>query len=223
MKRIVLFLFALTSLSLQAQNFSVEALDTTLYGSPTESTFYGDIDLFNDLGSTFSMTWERIEEDIPVGWTTSNCDPHTCHPEGVTTASFMLPLLPSMLNTHFYPHGVAGTGYMKVKLWMSTNPADSVILTYYGVAGAVGINELEASDVQVFPSPAQNSLNIMLPHPGETIRMDIFNLSGQRAESFTITDGNLNSFDVSKLEAGMYIIHLDLAGQGRITKKFVKS
>lgn len=222
MKNIVLLIFALASLTVQAQNFSVEVLDTTLYGAPSDVTFYGDIDLYNNLGSIINMTWERIEESVPAGWTTSNCDPNQCQPVGVTTASFPLPTNTSFLNTHFYPNGVAGSGYMKVKLWVSSNPSDSVVLTYYGVAGALSVNEIEASDIQVFPSPTQNTLNIMLPHPGETISVDIFNLSGQRANSFTITEGNVTSLDVSDLKAGIYVVHFNIGGKGIITKKFIK-
>ena len=221
MKNIALSVFLLTSLTLQAQNYSVEVMDTTLYGSHTDPTFYGDIDLYNDLGSPFSMSWERIEESVPTGWTTSNCDPAICHPVGVTSASFTLPTLPSSLNTHFNPNGVAGSGYMKVKVWDASNPADSVILTYYGVAGTVGMDDLKASDIQVFPTPAQNTLNVMLPHPGKTIHADIFNLSGQRVHAFSVANGNLNSYDVSNLEAGMYIIHFNVNGS-TITKKFIK-
>ncbi len=221
MKKIVISIFALTCLTVQAQNFTTEALDTTLYGLATDNTFYGDIDLYNNLGSTFTLNWERIEESVPVGWTTSNCDPFECHPVGVTSESFELPVGTSYLNTHFNPNDVAGSGYMKVKLWESSNPSDSVILTYYGVAGSLGIDDLEASDIQVFPSPAQNTLNIMLPHPGETITADILNVTGQRVDSFVITEGNITNRDVSKLKAGIYMIHFNISGN-EVIKKFVK-
>lgn len=222
MKKILLSIFALSCLTLQAQDFSVEVLDTTIYGSPTETTFFEDIDLYNNVGSTFSMNWERIEESVPAGWTTSNCDPDLCHPEGVTSASFTLPTSTSFLNTHFYPNGVAGSGYMKVKLWVSSNPTESTVLTYYGVAGTVGIDELEASDIQVFPTLAATSLTIMLPNPGQTIDVDIYNLSGQRVNSFQMTSENTTNLDVSALTAGMYFLNFNLDGKGTITKKFIK-
>ena len=222
MKEIVLSILAFIGLTLQAQDFSVEVLDTTIYGEPSDATFFEDIDLYNNVGSAFSMNWERMEESIPAGWTTSNCDPDACRPVGVTSARFTLPTSTSFLNTHFYPNGVAGSGYMKIKLWVSSNPSDSVVLTYYGVAGTVGMDDLEASDIQVFPSPAQNTLNIVLPIPGETVHVDVFNLSGQRVDSFRVTPGDLSSHDVSNLEAGLYVIHFNIAGKGVLTKKFVK-
>lgn len=222
MKHFLLLFFTFASLILHAQTFSAETLDTTLYGSPSDLTFYGDIDLYNNIGATLNLTWQRIEESVPVGWTTSNCDPDLCHPVGVTSASFTLPTSTSFLNTHFNPNGVAGSGYMKVKVWLTANPTDSVVLTYYGAAGVLNVNEIEASDIQVFPSPTQDLLNIMLPHPEVPIHVNIFNLVGQRAESFTINQGNLTSVDVSQLEAGVYIIQFDIAGEEIITKKFIK-
>ena len=222
MRIIPLFIFAFTCLTLQAQDFSVEVLDTTIYGLSSANTFYGDIDLYNNLGSGFSMTWERIEESVPAGWETSNCDPEACRAIGVTSQSFMLPTSTSGLNAHFYPNGIPGSGYMKVKLSVSANPADSAVLTYYGVAGTVGIKELEASDIQVFPSPAQTTLNILLPHPGEPLNANIYNMSGQLTDSFRLNQGNLNSLDVSKLQPGVYMIHFDQAGNRMIRKKFVK-
>ncbi len=222
MKNLLLSIFVLAGLALHAQNFSVEVLDTTLFGSPMAATFYGDIDLYNNLNSTIGMRWERIEESIPNGWTTSNCDPDICRPVGVTSASFTLPRGTSFLNTHFNPNGIPGSGYMKVKLWVVANPADSVVLTYYGVAGAVGADAVEAADVQGFPAPAQNTLNIVLPHAGAPIYAEIFNLNGLRVDAFELSQGHLNSFDISQLKTGVYVIRLNIAGQGLITKKFVK-
>ena len=222
MKNTLLLIFALASLTLQAQNFSPEVLDTTLYGSPSDATFYGDIDLYNNLGSTINMRWERIEESVPRGWTTSNCDPGQCHPVGVTSANFTLPMGTSYLNTHFNPNGFSGSGYMKVKVWVAANPADSVVLTYYGVAGVLGVDEIQASDIQVFPSPAQHALHIMLPHPGETVGVEVFNLNGQRVKAFEIAQENLTQLDVSQLKAGVYVVRFNLGGKAMVTKKFVK-
>ena len=224
MRKILLSIFAFTSLTLHAQNFSVEVPDTTIYGTATMSTFYEDIDIYNDLGTTLDMSWERIEESIPLGWTTSNCDPDQCHPEGVISGSFSLLASGGYLNTHFYPNGVDGSGYMKIKLWETANPADSVVLTYYGTTETtVGINELAASDIQIFPSPAQHTVNIVLPNSDEAIHADIFNVNGQRAKSFDMVQGNLVSIDISDLEMGVYIIHFNVPNKGIITKKFIKA
>jgi len=222
MKKLLLPLFTLACFALQAQDFSVEVLDTTITGSPSEGTFYGDIDLYNNLGSTFTMHWERIAESVPAGWTTSNCDPEACRAVGVTSASFTLPTNTSYLNTHFYPDGVAGSGYMRVKLWLDSDTSENVVLTYYGVAGSVGIDDLDASEIQVFPTIANSTLNIMLPHPGEPIQAHIYGLNGQHAQSFQLASGNASSVDVSDLKAGVYFISFNLGGSKVLTKKFVK-
>lgn len=221
-KNITLSIFLFAGLSLQAQDFSVEVYDTTAYGTPSAGTFDEDIDLYNNLGSPFEMNWERIEESVPAGWETSNCDPDGCKPIGVTNAIFTLPTSSAYLNGHFYPNGVAGSGYMKIKLWSTANPSDSVILTYYGVAGTASIDELQASDIQAFPSPASNTLNIMFPNPGEVLNVNIYSLSGQLVDSFETSQGNLTSHDVSQLKTGMYVLHVNIPGNITVKKRFVK-
>lgn len=222
MKHITLSVFLFACFALQAQDFSVEVYDTTAYGSASAGTFDEDIDLYNNLGTAFSMEWEQVELSVPAGWETSNCDPDGCKPIGATNATFTLPTITSYLNGHFYPNGVAGSGYMKIKLWPTATPSDSVILTYYGVAGTTGIDKLQASDVQTFPSPASNTLNIMFPNPGEALNVNIYSMTGQLIDSFETTQGSLTTHDISQLEAGIYILHLNSPGKAAITKRFVK-
>ncbi|MFK7784734.1 MAG: T9SS type A sorting domain-containing protein [Crocinitomicaceae bacterium] len=222
MKNITLSIFFFTCLNLQAQDFSVEVSDTTAYGLVSTYTFDEDIDLYNNLGSPFSMNWERIEESVPTGWETSNCDPDGCKAIGVTNAAFTLPTLPAYLNAHFYPNGIAGSGYMKVKLWSSATPSDSVVLTYYGVAGTASIEELQAADIQAFPSPASNTLNILFPNAGEALDVNIYNMRGQLVDSFETSQGNLTNHDVSQLETGVYILHFHVPGKVSLKKRFVK-
>jgi len=222
MKKLYLLFLLGFSFQLQAQSFSVEVADTTLYGMPGDYTFYGDIDLFNNNGTGFNMGWERIEESVPAGWTTSNCDPHVCHGVGVTSGTFILPTLPSGMNTHFYPDGVAGSGYLKIKLWRTSNPADSTILTYYGVAGTVSVDEIQASDIQVFPSPARQVLNVMFPGTGAPVEVAIVNTLGQRVAQHTLDTGLYHPLQVGGLEPGVYWVQFTFDGGKQLVRKMVK-
>ena len=225
MRRLLLFLPFLPLLStaqLSGSHFHMEVSDTTLYGLSTESTFYGDIDLYNDTSVALPMIWERIEENIPTGWETSNCSHETCHPIGVTSGTFTLPAgSTKYVNAHFYPNNVAGSGYMKVKVVNTNSPMDSVVVTYYGVAGAVGIEEITASDIQVFPVPTRNYLNIMIPLEGERLQLDIRDISGKRVSTHSITS-NSTTLDVSDLSAGLYMAGFSHNGHLICAKRFVK-
>lgn len=223
MKNLIFLLLLLSSFALPAQQYSVEVLDTTLYGNPGDPTFYGDIDLYNDQGSGFQMRWERIETVVPAGWTVSNCDPQMCHGENVTSSSFILPSLPSSLNTHFYPHGVSGTGYVKVKIWVTANPADSTILTYYGVAGTVHLDELLAEEVQIFPSLTSGPLNIMFPHTGQSAEALVMDLMGQQIARFPLAIGNnSHRIELHGLSQGLYLVQLNIDGRPVRTQKIYK-
>lgn len=202
--------------------FSVEKSDTTLYGLATAATFYGDIDLFNNQGSPFLMRWQRIEQDVPVGWTTSNCDPGMCHNVGVTTASFNLPVLPSYINTHFNPGNVPGVGFMKVAVWVDSNPTDSVVLTFYGVAGVSNVNSLTASDVAVFPNPAKDILNVGFPQLTESVQIKVLDLSGREVMRVSYQGGNFTQLKVAQLPAGMYMVQIWNASEALVTRKFLK-
>jgi len=202
--------------------FGVEKSDTTLYGLATVYTFYGDIDLFNNQDSPFLMHWEVLEVNIPSGWTTSNCDPTMCHNVGVTTASFNLPVLPSYLNTHFYPANVPGTGNIKVKLWVDSDPLDYAELTYYGVAGVTSVNTMMPSDVAVFPVPAKDVLNIGFPQVNETVQVKLVDLSGRTVMQREYAGGGFIQFNIATLSPGMYMAQVVKGTETLVTKRFVK-
>ncbi|WP_166921324.1 M4 family metallopeptidase [Flavobacterium poyangense] len=90
-------------------------------------------------------------------------------------------------------------------------------------SGPVAINELigdattVSSEFALYPNPADKELNISsLGKSGSTFK--IINSLGQQVGSGQLSD---NPIDVSKLNAGIYVIELN-SGQKRVTKKFIK-
>lgn len=90
-------------------------------------------------------------------------------------------------------------------------------------SGPVAITELVAdasavsSEFAIYPNPADKELNVSsLGKTGSTFK--IINTLGQQVGSGQLSD---NPIDVSKLNAGIYVIELN-SGQKRVTKKFIK-
>jgi hypothetical protein len=98
----------------------------------------------------------------------------------------------------------------------NANPLDEATLGSV-VIGAenVGINELGATAVTLAPNPATNAINIT--SDAQIQGFEIVTLSGQVAISGT----NPNGIDVSTLEAGTYLVRIQLENSTEI-KKFVK-
>ena len=201
------------------QNFTPLTLDTTLYGHPTVS-IYGDIPIQNNTFSYLNMRFEEIELSIPNGWQTSYCLGLDCLPIGITSKDFTLAVSSpdNYVNTHFYPNGIAGTGYVKLKIYEVFYPGDSVILTYHGVAGQItSVHELEEQDVVIFPNPTSDYLTLLLPNDeGTSMPVQIFDALGRLVQTTVITE-SINQLDLSRLEKGMYIV-----AAGNIRKKILK-
>lgn len=217
MKHILLSFLSLLPFIGFNQAFSVETDDTTLYGSPTENTFYGDIDLFNQSSDTLTLGWENIEQNIPDGWEVSNCDPAGCAPIGVLTGSFELaPSAEGLLNTHFYPNGVPGQGYVKINVFDINNPSDSIVLTYYGNANSATINEVSELSFDIFPNPATHHISII---GSGILNQDIFvyDALGRKVLQSKGQFNGKSDLDIKKLKSGVYLVKIN-----KTAHRFVK-
>ncbi|MDG1427947.1 MAG: T9SS type A sorting domain-containing protein [Crocinitomicaceae bacterium] len=99
---------------------------------------------------------------------------------------------------------------------VNSNPLDEASLGSV-VIGAenAGINELDASDVVLYPNPTTNSVSITSNE--QIIGFEILNLSGQ----VVISGANPSAIDVSSLEAGTYFARVELENTTEI-KKLIK-
>lgn len=87
-----------------------------------------------------------------------------------------------------------------------------------------GNNYLEnsASYALVFPNPTDEILNISLINTSEGLaQINILDLSGSLVKSFNFDSGSA-SLDVSRLEAGVYIVKIEIRGEVFVSK-FIKN
>ncbi len=216
----IFLFFCLLASGFAQINFTPAVLDTTMYAQPSTYTFEAAIGLQNNTFADLQLGFENIEENMPVGWQTSNCLGANCLPIGVTSGTFSLELMSpdNYIIGHFYPNNITGSGYMRIKVYEVFNPSNFVILTYYGVVGQVtDITQIKEEDVKVFPNPAQDVLNIIVPNDtSEKIELRVFDALGRLVKSMMTTQ-SATQLDIADLQAGVYVVEL-----GNVRKKIVK-
>lgn len=83
--------------------------------------------------------------------------------------------------------------------------------TIAGGQSTSGINDHDLVYYQVFPNPFSEFINLRLNHHSEAI-LKIFNVQGQEIKNYLIND-NASIIELSDLENGVYLIHLELDSQ----------
>jgi PKD repeat protein len=88
----------------------------------------------------------------------------------------------------------------------------------------VGIEKNDSlEEVTVYPNPAVNNLSVDLRAISSKVEIRIMDISGRVVvERNNTTSGNIEQFDISSLENGLYIISLN-DGQSQKTQKFIKT
>ncbi|MEI6900705.1 MAG: T9SS type A sorting domain-containing protein, partial [Bacteroidota bacterium] len=89
--------------------------------------------------------------------------------------------------------------------------------TGYIYVGGVGINELSATNVSVFPNPVRDVMNVQSGLNMQEIQ--IFNIVGQMVYNQKVDGGNL-TLNVGNLKPGVYNMKVKVA-EGFINKKIV--
>ena len=87
-----------------------------------------------------------------------------------------------------------------------------------GVAGPASVELLESVDIQVFPNPATDFVNVVAPHPHTSFRVVDNNgktVLSQRCEG-------VFQFDVSHWQSGVYFVQLICSGKVVASVKFIK-
>lgn len=109
------------------------------------------------------------------------------------------------------------------ELYFTYNEADFVNEVINGKIMKFSQNQLSnsffeiVSNVKIYPNPAQTSLNIQADDT--IIEASVYNMLGQKEN---INEISLNSFDVSNLAKGVYIIKLTTENNKTFSSKFIK-
>ena len=93
------------------------------------------------------------------------------------------------------------------------------VLQEFTITFMVGIEELDADEVKVYPNPARNMLYIENGVGGTAV---IYSVTGQHMGEYQLNDQS-NEINVSNFNSGLYIIRIVGDNNEVITKKFLKN
>jgi PKD repeat protein len=87
------------------------------------------------------------------------------------------------------------------------------------VLSTIGITEFENGQVKIFPNPAESILNIVFDSSFKPTSIDLVSMLGSSVKRIY---SNMNSIDISELQAGAYFIILTKEDGTKLTTRFVK-
>ena len=96
---------------------------------------------------------------------------------------------------------------------------DSQVLPLKGIEQ--GRSEFEQAEIRLFPNPVQSTLNIETNMQGEQVIARIFSTTGQLVKQLQLAGDQLQSVDLTELQAGMYILNIQ-NGEQQLSRTFIK-
>jgi transglutaminase/protease-like cytokinesis protein 3 len=110
----------------------------------------------------------------------------------------------------------AGTAYITV----TTNDGGFISSCEINVVTSTDIKAHAMKQIEIFPNPSGDYINIQLPEALKRSKVTILNIQGKTIITNNI-DNEQNQLDVSHLPSGVYIVRIE-SKQHSILKKFIK-
>ena len=98
--------------------------------------------------------------------------------------------------------------------WSEVDPTSTFVETEAECA-VLAVEDFEESTISVYPNPAKNVLHIKTPVSFN--KVEIYTIQGQK-----VLENTSESIDVSILNAGVYMLVIEVARGDRIVKRFIK-
>lgn len=167
---------------------------------------------------------ENTAYDISDRWTVNFCDFDECHtgswPQSDTDKVKVG--IPAVMSMDVEPFDQKGSAKIVCRIFEVTNPTvfDIVKFEVSTYAGVKTVRRID-NDIEVFPVPATNRLNIYTPAQRAAASVKIFNTAGQLMAAYAETGTTLN-LNIEMLPAGLYTVAIT-DNQGFVsTRKFSK-
>ncbi|MBP6810747.1 MAG: T9SS type A sorting domain-containing protein [Saprospiraceae bacterium] len=223
---LVMVLFFTTSLAAQVN--IVVTPDSVYKELPAiESEISLPSHITNNSGSSVTIRWTRVLEQVPQDWSYAFCDKNVCWFGGVSSKTFELasgetgPLKPI-----FYPNEIVGTGVMRI-YYISETPgivwADTAVYVAVATGQVSTVEAVLVRDVAVFPSPASHVLNIVTADANLQGQWQVTDATGKMwIHSNSDTNLIAGQIPVAQLPCGIYFLNvLTPDGRHAIAKQFV--
>ncbi len=168
-------------------------------------------------GSTKTIVWKRIVNDIPAGWTSSVCDKNACWGYGIDSKTFLLPSNKSeKLDVYFYPNNSVGNGRVEMIAFVEGDSANTVVKAVFkGTAQqptGVATNKKPQFNITTYPNPIKDYLMIKGLPDNQTFKIDIYSILGSKVANYTLAagaaQGGIHEIDMQELPKGVYMIRV---------------
>jgi hypothetical protein len=105
-----------------------------------------------------------------------------------------------------------------------SNTGDGSSVTYRTDGVGIGEDQAHQSQINIYPNPATNKINVKLPKGTNTdMYIYIFDLQGKQVAQLKKTGNDQFSADISALASGEYVIPIKINSEKYTTTKFIKT
>jgi hypothetical protein len=231
MKKFLLALLSLGSaVAVNAQSFTTEA-DTVYatYAGNSDVNIYNKIT--NTTGSPFTITWHRVDDNIPASWKNSPsffgvCDNYNCYSTNLIfngtshTSNAYAPGAAGDFHVQLNASGgVSGTYYITINL---DGGGTSKNITFMLNKFPTSVSNVPSknTDVSLYPNPARGTLNVNFDENAGVKTIAVYNLIGKEVSAYRVS-GSGAQLDIDNMPAGIYLLRLlDAQGHVLATRKF---
>lgn len=225
MKKLFTLFLAFSTIAGYAQQLILEEDTSYASGSPN-FIIECDNSVQNLSANSVNLKWTRTELMMPSGWASQVCDKNNCYNPPVSIQSFVLaPNETGALKVKFVPNG-PGTSMVKLDVNATDNSGLNTTAYFVAMANSTGIKTQEIRDLLMYPTPVRENMQVVFKPTMKPLRIDIFNVLGQKVKTFPVQLEPNNfrmELQLSDLDKGMYFLRLYQAGSTQvITKQFTK-
>lgn len=224
MKTIFTVLIAISSLLLQAQNFTFEPTNTLekIIAIDDASDLLLDI-IRNEEVDTLRLSYELVTNSIPEEWYSAYCDNHGCYSTLPENGS-MSPMYEDMLGfvkLIIDPNNIEGDAMVQYYIYEDNDYENGQTMTFIiHTPNAVGIENTAKINFNIYPNPVINSLSI---NTEESIfEIGIYNILGHQIFSLQPNQNSNLQINTQAWSTGIYFLELTNKNGVKTTRKFVK-
>lgn len=184
-----------------------------------------DLSVFNFLQlnttmDTLYLSWEKVSDVVPAGWTAMICDNSICYPDLKEYGS-MLPVVPGeygLMSLHITAIEGGGTAMIRYAVWETNSALVKDTLTWIIHSINTSIEHLQENDFSVFTSG--NKLIIRCTNPLDG-KIRLLNLQGAICATMNFS-GMQQQMDITDIATGIYLLELTMAGSRFQHKIFIQ-
>jgi Secretion system C-terminal sorting domain len=221
----ILFALVLMLQVSKAQSYNLNPGNSVSGSIDPTGTLFLEIKMENVSGSVLNLSWDRLSNTTPVGWTIAICDFTECFPT-IPVNGVMDPVPAGgegFIKLTVQPGGIEGMGAVTFRVYNADIPSEEDVITF-NIESIVGINEYDlGSEITFFPNPTVDQVNLSaLNGTLGKGTVKIMNAFGAVVMETAINDVPSQKLDVSHLATGLYVLHFENA-RGTVARKLIKN